>query len=159
MKHAKRFLAMLLALCLLLGLCACAGTNDEPKNSDPPTEATGQDEPSTSAPDNGEIPLEKTVALILQPGGLGDEGWNDASWAGLQRMMKERGIGGITVETSATADTEFFIRELAEKGYGLIYCLDTSVIPTCMQVSSDYPDSIFVYPAKLSLDANVGNTY
>lgn len=150
MKHAKRFLAMLLALCLLLGLCACAGTNDEPKNSDPPTEATGQDEPSTSAPDNGEIPLEKTVALILQPGGLGDEGWNDASWAGLQRMMKERGIGGITVETSATADTEFFIRELAEKGYGLIYCLDTSVIPTCMQVSSDYPDSIFVYPAKLN---------
>lgn len=33
------------------------------------------------------------------------------------------------------------------------------MIPTCMQVSSDYPDSIFVYPAKLSLDANVGNTY
>ena len=159
MKHAKRFLAMLLALCLLLGLCACAGTNVEPKNSDTPSEATGQDEPNTSAPDNSEIPLEKTVALILQPGGLGDEGWNDASWAGLQRMMKERGIGGITVETSATADTEFFIRELAEKGYGLIYCLDTSVIPTCMQVSSDYPDAIFVYPAKLSLDANVGNTY
>lgn len=43
MKHAKRFLAMLLALCLLLGLCACAGTNDEPKTADPPTEATGQD--------------------------------------------------------------------------------------------------------------------
>lgn len=52
-----------------------------------------------------EIPPEKTVALILQPGGLGDEGWNDASWAGLKRMMDEHGIGGVTVETSATADT------------------------------------------------------
>lgn len=159
MKNAKRMIALLLALCLTLVLCACAektpapGTTDTTKGpsvSDPtPSEDLGSDE----------IPNSRTVALILQSGGLGDEGWNDASWAGLQRMMEEHNIGGITVETAATADTEFFIRELAEQGYGLIYCLDTSVIPTCMQVSADYPDSIFVYPAKLNLNANTGNSY
>lgn len=163
MKNAKRILAMLLVLCMMAAMCACTTTTKPTEqNTEKPTDAPKPtDGDATEAPteDNGEIPLEKTVALILQPGGLGDEGWNDASWAGLQRMMKERGIGGVTVETAATADTEFFIRELAEKGYGLIYCLDTSVIPTCMQVSADYPDSMFVYPAKLNLNANKGNTY
>lgn len=50
MKHAKRFLAMLLALCLLLGLCACAGTNDEPKNSDPPLRQPDRTSPALPLP-------------------------------------------------------------------------------------------------------------
>lgn len=144
MKKARRMTALLLALCLALVLCAC-------KEKDPDS--------GTVPPDDDEIPKSKTVALILQSGGLGDKGWNDASWEGLQRMMEEHDIGGITVETAATADTEFFIRELAEQGYGMIYCLDTSVMQTCMQVSADYPDTLFVYPAKINLNANVGNSY
>ena len=163
MKNAKRVLALLLAACMLLALCACSNKTNKNGNAAGNTPNTSDPAPSTGetgGENSGEeIPPEKTVALILQPGGLGDEGWNDASWAGLKRMMDEHGIGGVTVETSATADTEFFIRELAEQGYGLIYCLDTSVIPTCMQVSADYPDSLFVYPAKLNLKANTGNAY
>lgn len=163
MKHAKRILALLLALSLLLALCAC-GSDPDTKNTDDPNSTSGDssktDDTSGNTPDDSkDIPLSQTVALILQPGGLGDEGWNDASWAGLQRMMSERGIGGTTVETAATADTELFIRELAEQGYGMIYCLDTSVIPTCKQISADYPDTMFVYPAKLNLNANEGNAY
>lgn len=163
MKHAKRILALLLALSLLLALCAC-GSDPDTKTTDAPNSPFGNsdkpDDTSGNTPDDSkDIPLSQTVALILQPGGLGDEGWNDASWAGLQRMMNERGIGGTTVETASTADTELFIRELAEQGYGMIYCLDTSVIPTCMQISADYPETMFVYPAKLNLNANEGNAY
>ena len=163
MKNAKKMLAWLLVLSMMLVLCACAG-NEKAAGAEAPDPGTtavnesNNNEGTVGAQDVAEIPKAQTVALILQPGGLGDEGWNDASWAGLQRMMNEHGIGGVTVETSATADTEFFIRELAEQGYGLIYCLDTSVIPTCMQLSNDYPDTIFVYPAKLNLKANSGNT-
>ncbi len=150
MKKARRMTALLLALCLALVLCAC-------KEKDP--DSVPDPDSGTTPPESDEIPKSKTVALILQSGGLGDKGWNDASWAGLQRMMEEHDIGGITVETAATADTEFFIRELAEQGYGMIYCLDTSVMQTCMQVSDDYPDTLFVYPAKINLNANVGNSY
>lgn len=156
MKNVKRLIAMLLTLCMVFALSACA------KDQQPQTPSVGSQQSQGDTPTAetaAQIPNSKTVALILQSGGLGDEGWNDASWAGLQRMMEKHGIGGITVETAATADTELFIRELAEQGYGLIYCLDTSVIPTCMQVSADYPDAMFVYPAKLDLYANKGNTY
>lgn len=154
MKKAKRMLAMILVLSMMFVLWGCGGNVESSEDPKPAVNAGNDAEKDVAA----EIPKEKTVALILQPGGLGDEGWNDASWAGLQRMMDKHGIGGITVETAATADTELFIRELADQGYGLIYCLDTSVIPTCMQVSNDYPDTFFIYPAKLNLNANVGNT-
>lgn len=159
MKNAKRIIALLLALCLTLVLCACAEKTPDPGTTDTTRGPSVSDPTPSEDLGSDEIPNSRTVALILQSGGLGDEGWNDASWAGLQRMMEEHNIGGITVETAATADTEFFIRELAEQGYGMIYCLDTSVMPTCMQVSVDYPDSIFVYPAKTNLNANIGNSY
>lgn len=152
-KNAKRIFAVLLSACMLASLCACAKT-DAPAESTP---APIQSTPKEEAPDSSEIPAEKTAVLILQAGGLGDKGWNDASWAGLQTMMEKHNIGGITVEATSTADTEFFLRELAEKGYGLIYCLDTSIALTCSQLANDYPDTMFVYPAKVNLQANTGN--
>ena len=96
-------------------------------------------------------------AIILQSGGLGDEGWNDASWAGFQTMAKKYNLNGDYFKAANAADTEIFLREIAETGYGVIFCLDTGLIMQCVGIAADYPNTTFVYPAKLNLIANKGN--
>ena len=62
----KKLLAVLLALVMLVSLAACAGNTDK-------------DNPSSDAPANSDNPsmkanVNKKIAMIMQQGGLGDQG-------------------------------------------------------------------------------------
>lgn len=65
MNNAKRILAVLLAACLALGLCACGGTNESPETTEAPVVTTAPAEtgaPETEAPvDDGKVAYTVTV--------------------------------------------------------------------------------------------------
>lgn len=68
----KKLLAVLLALVMLVSLAACAGNTDK-------------DNPSSDAPANSDNPsmkanVNKKIAMIMQQGGLGDQGFNDTAY-------------------------------------------------------------------------------
>ena len=137
----KKLTAFILALIMALSLAACGDTAKTPNKDNTTKEPDGQSE----APGN---PMENSVAIILQEGGLGDEGYNDGAKIGLDRMTEKYGVSGTLVEAAAASEADTFIRQLAEDGYPLIICLDWTIIDFVKAASVDYPDTLFVVLGK-----------
>lgn len=86
----KKLLAVLLALVMLVSLAACAGNTDK-------------DNPSSDAPANSDNPsmkanVNKKIAMIMQQGGLGDQGFNDTAYAGLMTCKEKYDLDVNAVE-------------------------------------------------------------
>ncbi len=133
----KKFTAIILFLALAFSLVACSGGAATPDNG------AGNDQPD----DSGD-PMANSVAIILQEGGLGDQGYNDGAKVGLDMMTEKYGTTGTLVEAAAPAEADTFIRQLAEEGYPLIICLDWTIIDYVKEASKDYPDTYFVVLGK-----------
>ena len=127
----KKILALLLVFCMLFAMVACSGNEDE----------------SEKKPDN-DNPMANKVAIILQEGGLGDQGYNDGAKTGFDQMVEKYGIDGVLVEATAASEADTFIRTLANEGYPLIICLDWVIIDYVKAASVDYPDTKFVVLGK-----------
>ena len=78
----KKFAALLLALVMLVTLCAC-GSKDNGKTDDNKTVKVG---------------------LILGTGGLGDKNFNDMAYAGMQAAQTELGITFDYLEPETVSD-------------------------------------------------------
>lgn len=124
----KKILNVLLALMLVLSLAACK------KNE-------GGKDPEPEKEDN-------RIAIILQEGGLGDQGYNDGAKVGADEMEKKYGTKATLVEAVAAAEADTFIRTLADQGYPLIICLDWTIIQQVKDASKDYPNQFFVVLGK-----------
>ena len=140
----KRFLAILLTLAMGLSMAAC-GQAGQSAGAEAPAGDAARPAGST---DTAEDPMAKSVAVILQEGGLGDQGYNDNAKIGLDMMAEKYGIKGTMVEAAAPAEADTFIRQLAEDGYPLIICLDWVIIDYVKAASVDYPDTKFVVLGK-----------
>lgn len=83
-------------------------------------------------------------ALILATGGLGDQSFNDLTYAGMKRAKKELGINFDYVEPKEIADYATFQRELAGSGkYGLIICVGFDQADALQKVAAEYPNQKF----------------
>lgn len=132
----KKLLAVLLALVMLVSLAACADNTDK-------------DNPSSDAPANSDNPsmkanVNKKIAMIMQQGGLGDQGFNDTAYAGLMTCKEKYDLDVNAVECTDTTQGETLIRELCEAGYGLIINLEAGISGNMYTVARDYPDIYFV---------------
>lgn len=127
----KKFLALLLVFCMMLAMAAC-----------------GTDGNEESKPSGGDNPMANKIAIILQEGGLGDQGYNDGAKTGFDMMVEKYGIDGVLVEATAASEADTFIRTLANEGYPLIICLDWVIIDYVKAASKDYPDTKFVVLGK-----------
>ena len=114
----RKFLAILLAALLLL-TTACGAKTDVAQST--PANA-GADAAQTE-----EITVNKKVALILQQGGLGDQGFNDTAYAGLMECKDRYGLDINYVECTDATQGETLIRELCEAGYGMVINLEASI--------------------------------
>lgn len=124
----KKVLAIMLMLVMVFSFAAC-----------------GKDDENTGGNGDDEV---MRVAIILQEGGLGDQGYNDGAKVGLDQMKEKYNIEGTLVEAAAAAEADTFIRQLAEDDYGLIICLDWTIINYVKEASVDYPDTLFVVLGK-----------
>ena len=138
----KKLLAVLLALVMIVSLAACAGNTDP--STEAPSDTTNSDKTEPSGREDGNPEVNKKIAMIMQQGGLGDQGFNDTAYAGLMTCKDKYGLDVNAVECTDTTQGETLIRELCEAGYGLIINLEAGISGNMYTVALDYPDIYFV---------------
>lgn len=124
----KKLLAMIMALSMVLSLAACGGNEGNEKN-----EGSG---------DSDKI----KAACVLGVGGLGDQGYNDLIYAGMERAKTELGIDFDYAEPKQVTDFEQILRDMSDSGeYEVIICVGFDQMDALMTVSPDYPDQNYAY--------------
>jgi len=103
------------------------------------------------------------VGLVFDVGGRGDQSFNDAAYAGLERAMKELGIPAANVEyiePGEGGDRESALRQLAAGEYDLILGIGFLFSDDILAVAKDFPAKNFAcvdmnVPESGELPANV----
>lgn len=122
----KKILALVLALAMVLCLFACG-------SEETPTQPVENDNPNA-----------RNLGVILSQGGLGDLGYNDSAAAGCERIKELYGVDYVLTDPKEIAQGETYVRELADEGYGAIFCLEWSLNDTMRNVAKDYPNQYFI---------------
>ncbi len=81
------------------------------------------------------------VGVVFSIGGLGDESFNDAAYAGLQRAVDTFGVTFDYVEPDDVAEMEDHQRSFVEAGYDLVIAIGFLQESGLEAVAADYPDA------------------
>ncbi|MEU6008192.1 BMP family ABC transporter substrate-binding protein [Streptomyces sp. NPDC047453] len=88
----------------------------------------------------------KGIGLAYDIGGKGDQSFNDAAYAGLQKAEKDLGIGGRDVEPQdgeADADKVQRLETLAKAGYNPVIGVGFVYGPAIKEVAAKFPKTTF----------------
>jgi basic membrane protein A and related proteins len=119
-----RMVVMILALALALTAVGCGGTGG----------GSGSQGGSGSDVKPG---------LVLDVGGLGDEGFNDSAYAGFKRAEKNLGVKGDYLESTAPTDYTDNLTQFADSGYDPVIAVGFAMAPDLTDVYKQYPDTQF----------------
>jgi basic membrane protein A len=98
------------------------------------------------------------VGLVFDVGGRGDKSFNDAAWAGLERVRDELHMPVEYIEPGDGADREGALRMLAAEGAALVIGVGFIFTDDVTQVALDYPDTAFAcvdYALRTNADGTV----
>ena len=139
----KRFLALLLALCMVFALCACTG-GDSGKKEDP--KAGGNDWEVTNK--------EYKVAMITDYGDITDKSFNQTTYEACMEFCKDNGVAFKYYKpTDNNTDARVKSTEQAiSEGYNVIVMPGYAFAGTLVAVAPQYPDVKFV-----ALDVALGD--
>ncbi|MDF3298253.1 BMP family lipoprotein [Streptomyces tropicalis] len=88
----------------------------------------------------------KGIGLAYDVGGKGDQSFNDAAFAGLQKAEKAFGVSGRDVEPQdgeSTADKVQRLEQLAKSGYNPVIGVGFVYSPAVKEVAAKYPKVTF----------------
>src|SRR5215218_7254174 len=91
----------------------------------------------------GEGGAEVRPGLVLDVGGLGDQGFNDSAYAGLKRAEKDFGVKGDFLESTAPTDYTDNLTQLAENGFNPVIAVGFLMTEDLTRVSKQFPDTQF----------------
>ena len=130
----KRFLALLLALCMVFALCACGG-GDSGKKEDP---NAGNDYEVTNK--------EYKVAMITDYGDITDKSFNQTTYEACKEFCKDNGVAFKYYKpTDNNTDARVKSTEQAiSEGYNIIVMPGYAFAGTLVEVAPQYPDVKFV---------------
>ncbi len=115
MRHKLR--GTFVALGLVLSACSTGGGSPAPQatGSSPGPEAT--DTTTTSAAPSTVVETGVKAGMVTTVGGLGDQGFNDSAWAGLEQAKAE--LGATTRVLEPTSPSQFVdnLNQLAQNGF------------------------------------------
>jgi basic membrane protein A len=117
-----RFMVMVMALTLALVAVGCGGSG-------------GGGEGGSSS--------DARPGLVLDVGGLGDDGFNDSAYAGLKRAEKDFGVKGDYLESTAPTDYTDNLTQLAENGFDPVIGVGFLMTEDLATVSKQFPDTQF----------------
>lgn len=83
------------------------------------------------------------ASMVTDVGGLGDKGFNDGVWAGLQRAKSELGVEVGVVTSKEAKDYVSNLSRLAEEGNDVIFGVGFLFAPVIGDVAKKYPDVKF----------------
>ncbi|MFF6782107.1 BMP family ABC transporter substrate-binding protein [Streptomyces sp. NPDC012510] len=113
---------------LALAATACGGTSSESGSDGETTKGT------------------KGLAIAYDIGGKGDQSFNDAAYAGLEKAKKEFKYTTADIEPNegeTDADKEQRLASLAKQGYDPVIGVGFAYGPAMEAVAKDYPDTTF----------------
>lgn len=125
----RLYSVFLVTLVLSLMLTACGASTS-------PTETTSTD--GGGQPSSG-----LAFSMVTDEAGLGDQGFNDAAWEGMQRAKKDFGAEINVVESREQAQYVPNFSTLAEQKKDLIVGVGFLLSDAINEVAPDYPDSHF----------------
>lgn len=137
----KKFLAILLAVVMVLGLVAC--TAAEPAT----TEATEAETETTPAATEGEAAKVYTVCNLVN-GNLGDKSFFDSAESGLAALAEAGRIEYTTIEMGGAEEDQpkwlETLYDVSESGeYDLIVCGTYQMPDYLKEVATKYPDQMY----------------
>ena len=130
----KRFLALLLALCMVFALCACGG-GDSGKKEDP------------NASNDCEVTnKDYKVAMITDYGDITDKSFNQTTYEACKEFCKDNGVAFKYYKpTDNNTDARVKSTEQAiSEGYNIIVMPGYAFAGTLVEVAPQYPDVKFV---------------
>lgn len=131
MKRIQKMFALLISLCMLIGLAACGSSK----------QSTGENSQETT--DGAKL----RIALLL-PGSLNDGGWNAAAYTGLMQLQEE-GYDVAFTENVGIAAIEEAMRNYASESYDLVIGHGFEFGEPAMRVAPEFPDVKFFVSGKM----------
>lgn len=162
----KKFLAVLLASAMALGMAACSvssGSSSEPQSSEAPSseaqsEPAGGSEAAGPADEWAEKTGQKTFPAIakedlkigfLYVGDVGDMGYSYAHDQGRQAMIQNLGLdeSQVLVVTNVPEDStcEDQLRALIDQGCNMIFATSFGHMEWTANVAREFPDVMFMH--------------
>jgi basic membrane protein A len=133
MRHKRWFKILALLFPLALLAAACGGDDDDSASSGDKSTTT------TTAKAGG-----KNIGLVYDLGGRGDQSFNDAAAAGLEKAKSEFGISAKELEPDQGGENrEELMRLLADQGSELIFGIGFLFADSITAAAPDYPDTQF----------------
>ena len=145
----KKFIAVLLALVMVLGLAACGGSS-KPAETKPAEEAKPAEEtkPAEAAPAAEPAPAESDVkvAMITDYGDITDQSFNQTTYEACKAFCEGKGLPFSYYKPASDADDARVASiELAiDEGYNVIVMPGYAFAKAIAAVVPDYPDVTFI---------------
>ena len=153
----KKFIAIALALVMVLGMCAC-GSQAATESKAPETQAPASEAPATEAPaDETEEPApaaDYKVAMITDYGDITDESFNQATYEGCKEFCEANSIDFKYYKPAGDSDAEriAMVDAAIADGYNVIVMPGYAFAGTIKEEVGLYPDVKFV-----GLDVSAGD--
>ena len=145
----KKFLAMLLALVMVMGLVACGG--NKPAETQAPTEtnAPAESNPAESTPDESTPAVDGTeykIAMITDYGDITDQSFNQTTYEAVKAFGEANGVDYRYYRPTgdSTAERESMVEAAIMDGYNVIVMPGFAFGETLVQVADAYPEIKFV---------------
>jgi basic membrane protein A len=126
-------LSLLLALALVLTACASAQTQTSPESA----------QPSEAAPEQA-TETKMVFAMVTDQNGLGDQGFNDITWSGIQKAAQDFNAEAKILESSEQAQYVPNLTSLAQEKDDLIVGVGSLLVDAMKEVAAAFPDQKFV---------------
>jgi basic membrane protein A len=150
MRKTVLWLSLLLVLSLVLAACAPAQPTAAPEPTQPPAVAPTQAVQESPAPT--QVAEKKIViAMVTDQHGLGDQGFNDITWAGIQKAVQDFNAEAKILESSEQAQYVPNLTSLAQEKDDLIVGVGFLLVDAMKEVATAFPDQKFAL-----VDADVG---
>ena len=121
----KKFLAIVLALCMVFALCAVSASAD------------------------GKV----KIGMVTDVGGVNDKSFNQTSWEGLQALAAEDDNFEVAyLESKTDADYQTNINTFIDEEYDLIICVGYMLADATREAAEDNPDQLFAIIDDSSID-------
>ncbi len=147
MRRFTKLFALVSVLALVAA--ACGGTAETTttaggsETTAATTATTAPPESTTTAPPETTPPAEAVkVGMVFDIGGRGDQSFNDAAAAGLDRAVQDFGVEPTELEPSAGGENrEELLRLLSDQGIPLIFAVGFLFSDAVAATAADFPDT------------------
>ncbi len=140
MKRILGLLILILALAVITACAPAAAPTSAPATSAPVAVATN---PPAANPTTASTGKKFVFAMVTDQAGLGDQGFNDMAWAGLQKAKTDFTADAKVLESRDPAQYVPNFSTLADQKTDLIVGVGFLLSDTVKQVAAQYPQSHF----------------